>query len=132
MEEVWKDIEGYEGMYQVSNLGRVKSLERYYVSCRGLTQLLHEKILKQYIKKTGYVHIVLCKNGVHKTYLLHRIVASAFLPNPDNLPQINHKDENQLNNTVSNLEWCTSSYNINYGNRTQKAITTFKTNRNQS
>ena len=98
MEEVWKDIEGYESKYQASNLGRVKSLERYYKTGRGGIQLLPERILKQSVKKTGYVCVTLCKNGIHTTYLLHRIIAKLFVPNPNNYPEINHKDENQQNN----------------------------------
>ena len=129
MEEVWKDIEGYESKYQASNLGRVKSLERYYKTGRGGIQLLPERILKQSVKKTGYVCVTLCKNGIHTTYLLHRIIAKLFVPNPNNYPEINHKDENQQNNCADNLEWCNHSYNINYGTRTEKAVKSFKSHR---
>ena len=102
MEEIWKDIEGYEGLYQVSNLGRVRSLRRNI-------------ILRQSIERNGYERILLYKNKGYKHFLIHRLVATAFIPNPNNLPQVNHKDENKLNNCVDNLEWCTQEYNHNYG-----------------
>ena len=107
-EEYWKPVVGYEGHYQVSNFGRVKSIK-----------FGKEIILKQKIKG-GYYHVGLSKNGIVKTYLVHRLVAEAFIPNPNNLPQINHKDECKTNNIVSNLEWCDRKYNINYGTRTEK------------
>lgn len=117
--EIWKDISGYEGLYQVSNLGRVKRLEWKRFSL-GKWQTIKEKILKQTISTTGYWHISLNKNGKHYTYKVHRLVAEAFIPNPDNLPCINHKDNNPLNNNVKNLEWCTYKYNNNYGNHNEK------------
>ena len=108
MEEIWKDIKGYEGKYKVSNLGNVKSLNY----CNTNTS----KILSGAIMPNGYKKICLYKNGKQKNFLVHRLVADAFIPNPNNLPQINHKDENRANNNVSNLEWCTAKYNSNYGN----------------
>ena len=117
--EIWKDIEGYEGLYQVSNLGRVKSLKRI-TKIPNAMRKQDEKIIKP--KTTGYYyHVKLCKNGQVKNFTIHRLVAKTFIPNPENLPCINHKDENKLNNVVSNLEWCTYKYNNNYGNRVQKA-----------
>ena len=107
MEEIWKDIEGYEGMYMVSSLGRVKTLIGRY---KNVT------ILKESIKNNGYCSITLYKNKIPHTYLVHRLVAKAFIPNLNNYPIINHKDENPKNNCVENLEWCTQEYNINYGN----------------
>ena len=105
MKEIWKDIKDYEGHYQVSNLGRVKSIK-----------FGKEIILKQHINiKGGYYYVCLLKNGKHKNYYVHRLVAEAFLPITDNLPQVNHKDENKLNNSVDNLEWCDAKYNINFG-----------------
>ena len=105
MEEIWKDIKDYEGHYQVSNLGRVKSIK-----------FGKEIILKQHINiKGGYYYVCLLKNGKHKNYYVHRLVAEAFIPNSYNLPQVNHRDENKLNNNVDNLEWCTNEYNHNYG-----------------
>ena len=102
MEEIWKDIEGYEDLYQVSNMGRVKSLTRNI-------------ILKNQIVRNGYEGVVLSVNNIRKGYYIHRLVATAFIPNPDNLPQVNHRDENPSNNRVDNLEWCDGKYNINYG-----------------
>lgn len=107
--EYWKPVVGYEGHYQVSNFGRVKSIK-----------FGKEIILKQNIRG-GYYIVNLSKNGIVKTYLVHRLVAEAFIDNTDNLPQVNHKDENKLNNNVDNLEWCTHEYNINYGTRNKKA-----------
>ena len=110
--EIWKPVLGYEGLYEVSNWGRVKSLNYNHSG--------KEKILKPVTYKSGYLYVVLSKNNKRKHFLIHRLVAEAFIPNTDNLPQVNHKDENPLNNVVSNLEWCTSSYNINYGTRNEK------------
>lgn len=118
--EIWKDIPNYEGLYQVSNLGRIKSLERKIKN--NYNYFIHkEQLLKLCIgKKDGYVYVHLTKNNKGKTTKVHRLVAKAFIPNPYNLPQINHKDENKTNNCVDNLEWCTSKYNNNYGTRNSK------------
>ena len=123
--EIWKDIHGYEGYYQVSNLGRIKSMERDVLQGTRIVHL-HSKILKYRYDAGGYIRIVLCKNGIQKNFSLHRLVAEHFIPNPNNLPQINHKDENKENNCVDNLEWCTPKYNTNYGTRTQRAANTSK------
>lgn len=105
--EIWRNIEGYEGLYQVSNLGRIYSLRR-------------EKILAGGIDTSGYIVVTLYKNGKGKTKTVHRLVAKAFIENPKELPVINHKDENKTNNHITNLEWCTIKYNINYSkNSTQ-------------
>lgn len=125
--EEWRPVVGHEGLYEVSNLGRVKSLERDCVTGRGGVQHLKERFLNTDKKKTGYFQVCLFKNGVRKYYLLHRLVAQAFIPNPLNLPEVNHKDENPANNAVWNLEWCDSSYNKSYGTRTTKANQTQKT-----
>lgn len=103
--EVWKDIEGYEGLYQVSNLGRVKN------SRTG-------RILKFGKHKNGYLQVILCKNGKTKHYYIHRLVAKTFIPNPQNKPEVNHIDENKENNHVENLEWVTHNENMKYGTRT--------------
>lgn len=102
--EIWKDIKNYEGIYQISNLGEIKN---------------KEKVLKQYVKK-GYYTIGLRKNGKRKFYQVHRLVAQTFLDNNENFPQVNHKDENKLNNNVNNLEWCSASYNNCYGTRIER------------
>ena len=107
--EIWKDIDGYEGLYRVSNLGRVKSLKQG-----------KEKILKQ-VLVNNYLAISLYKNNEKKLCKVHRLVCQTFLLNPQNLPQVNHKDENKTNNKVDNLEWCDVKYNNNYGTRTQRA-----------
>lgn len=118
MEEIWKDVKNYEGLYQVSNLGRVKSL--------GNNRSRKEKILKPHTTKAGYLMVGLYKNGKGKDFLLHRIVAMEFIPNPNNYPQCNHLDENKKNNCVENLEWCTAKFNINYGTRNEKMAAALK------
>ena len=112
MNEEWRDIEGYEGLYQVSNLGRVKSL--------NYKRTKQEAILKYGYDKDGYKQVFLCKNGKSKVFKVHKLVAMAFILNANNYPQINHKDEDKNNNCVSNLEWCTNEHNINYGTRNNK------------
>lgn len=107
--EIWRDIEGFEGLYQVSNKGRVKSLARYHVR--------NDRIMKTSYDKDGYKRVCLRNNGIKIYKLIHRLVAKAFIPNPNNYPVINHKDENHSNNKVENLEWCTVEYNNNYGTR---------------
>ena len=104
--EIWKDIKGYEGLYQISSHGRVKSLFRY------------KKILKPALQTKGYFYVSLCKPN--KNFTIHRLVAEAFIPNPDNLPCVNHKDEDKTNNHVDNLEWCTYEYNLNFGTRNER------------
>lgn len=128
MEEIWKDIDGYEGLYQVSNMGRVKSLGRYKIARNNSISFMSEIIKKTQISKKGYITVTLNNNKQRKTFKVHRLVAQAFLDNPDNLPQINHKDEDKTNNVIwvnddgsidynkSNLEWCDNKYNCNYGN----------------
>lgn len=106
-EEIWKSIKGYEGLYEISNLGRVKSL--------NYNRTGKEKILKPSKINSGYLHITICKNGKMKYFLVHRLVASAFLPNPDNLPCINHKNNDKMDNRLSNLEYCSYHYNNTYG-----------------
>lgn len=124
-EERWRDIAGYEGMYQISNLGRVKSLERQMKLNlnKDKNMIKKEKILKP--GKTGikrnYLGVELLKNSKQKHKYIHRLVAETFIPNPNNYKEVNHKDENTLNNCASNLEWCDTKYNINYGQRTLKA-----------
>lgn len=111
--EIWKTVKGFEGFYEVSSLGRVKSLGN------GNSNNSKERILKP-VKCNGYLRVPLWKDGKPKNFSVHRLVANAFIPNPLNLPQVNHKDENKENNCVDNLEWCTQKYNVNYGSRTEK------------
>lgn len=105
MLEIWKDIPDYEGLYQISTLGKVKSFPR-----KG-THTTKERIIKFAKSNKGYCIAVLKKNNVQKVFSVHRLVAKAFIPNPDNLPQVNHIDGNKLNNCVDNLEWCTNKQN---------------------
>lgn len=105
MIEIWKDIKDYEGLYQVSTMGRVRSLKRNNTG---------GKILKQCTDKHGYLRVDLSKNSVKNTKRVHRLVAETFIDNDKNLPLINHKDENKKNNKVSNLEFCTCQYNSTY------------------
>ena len=120
IKEIWKPIEGYNGLYQVSNMGRVKSLERNVVKGKGGLYKIEEKILKGSKDKDGYLCVNLSKDGKVKTHKIHRLVAQAFLPNPNNLPQVNHRNENKTDNRVENLEYCDSKYNNNFGTRTEK------------
>lgn len=113
--EIWEDIDNYVGFYQVSNLGRVRSIDRIVKHWRGGKLIKKGKILKQKPNKYGYKCLRLIKNGKYKDVTVHRLVAIAFIPNPNNLPFVNHKDENPSNNNVNNLEWCTQEYNVNYG-----------------
>lgn len=122
--EIWKDVKGFEGYYEVSDLGRVRRLDRYDYGC-GYARFYKGRILKNLVyKKTGYFHVQLCKCGTIINKSVHRLVAEAFIPNPDNLPQVNHKDEDKSNNCVDNLEWCDAVYNMNYGTRQTRSIQT--------
>ena len=106
MEEIWMDIKDYEGLYVISNYGRVKNN-------KGI-------IKKPQKNRNGYLYIDLWKDNKGKKILLHRLVANHFLLNPDNYPEVNHKDENKLNNCVDNLEWCDHTYNNNYGTKKER------------
>ena len=105
MLEEWKDIEGYEGLYMVSSLGRVKSLNYHRTS--------KERIMKLCKENHGYLHVMLCKNHKQKTLKVHRLVATAFIPNPDNKPCIDHINTVKDDNRVENLMWCTAKENVN-------------------
>lgn len=111
--EIWKDIKEFEGLYQVSNLGRVKTLNN--------KKSRKEKIRKIHNDQRGYLIVYLSKNGNGKFYKVHRLVAQTFIENPLNKPQVNHKDECKTNNVWTNLEWVTRKENMNYGTRTQRA-----------
>lgn len=110
MTEIWKDIAGYEGLYQVSNLGQVRSVGR--IDSRG--HFYKSKILSFEIMKKGYKRVSFCIEGKIIKKMVHRLVAETFLPNENNLPEINHKDGNKSNNIVTNLEWCTTLDNIHH------------------
>ena len=120
MIEEWRPIEGYEGLYEVSNLGRVRSLDRYVKYSNGQIHLHKSKVLSLLKGEYGYIQVNLHCNGKNKRCFVHRLVAQAFIHNPDNLSEVNHKDEDKSNNNVDNLEWCNRSYNINYGTRTER------------
>ena len=105
--EIWKDIPGYEGRYQASNLGRIKSVKS-------------QTIMSNKRSDNDYIIVNLCKDGKKRSFTAHRLIAKTFLPNPDNLPCVNHKNENKQDNRVDNLEWCSQSYNSTYGSRPRK------------
>lgn len=114
--EIWKDLKDYEGLYQVSNFGRIRNISRL-VNDNGGLNIIKQKILKPSKDSSGYLQIVLTKNKIRKSYKVHRLIALTFIPNPKNFLQINHKNENKLDNRAENLEWCTHKYNCNYGTR---------------
>ena len=120
--EIWEDIEGYEGLYQVSNLGRTK---RLYKNDK-------EKILKLMSDRKGYLRVDLYKEGKRKTYTVHRLVAQAFIPNLENKLEVNHKDEDKTNNKVENLEWVTRRENNNYGTRNERIAKSQTNNKKKS
>ena len=126
--EVWKPIRGYEGLYEVSNFGRVKSLNRVVKHVKGSsyktggTHVIQEKIMSSKPSKAhGYRQVGLCKGSKISYFRVNRLVAEAFLPNPNDYPVVNHKDENKANDNAENLEWCTYHYNSHYSiNRNRK------------
>ena len=118
MTEIWKNIDSCPG-YKVSNTGKVKSIERKVWN--GKVYGTHrERILKPRKNNNGYLQVVLSIKGKIKFMLVHRLVCDAFIPNPNNFPDVNHKDENPSNNNINNLEWCSRKYNINYGTRNER------------
>lgn len=124
MEEIWKDIEGYEGLYQVSNLGRVRSL--------GFDKWHKGRVLKQsFDSKDNYLFVGLHKDGKTKQKNVHRLVAETFIPNPNNLPCVNHINEIKTDNRAVNLEFCTIKYNSNYGNAKKNMIESRRKNNDQ-
>ena len=115
--EMWKDIEGYNGKYQISNYGRVKCMWR---KNQYRDHIGEPFILKPGVHQQGYLKVTLTKEGKPNHCYVHRLVANAFIPNPNNLPQVNHRDEDKTNNCVENLEWCDGKYNSNYGTRVER------------
>lgn len=110
MEEIWKDIPGYEGLYQASNFGNIRRI----MFCNQYGSISKITSVKTYDTEKGYLRVFLCKNGVKKAFRVHRLIALTFLPNINNYSEINHIDFNRHNNSINNLEWCDHSYNINY------------------
>ncbi len=115
IEEVWKDITGYENVYQVSSYGRIKSLARVVPHGEFSYQAVPEKIRKLSVAKAGYYLVRLHKNKEGKNHSVHRLFAEAFLPNPQGKPHVNHTDGNKINNALDNLEWDTHQENIEHG-----------------
>lgn len=113
--EEWRDIQGFEGLYQVSNYGRVRAIDRFVNARYGGTQFRRGQIIKGVPMPNGYLCVGLWKNGKSKPQYIHRLVASAFIINPNNYGEVNHKDEDKRNNHSVNLEWCDHLYNLNYG-----------------
>ena len=110
-QEIWKDVIGYKGYYIVSNLGNIKSLDNFKVGSYNSTYLKKGKLLKNNLNRQNYKYVVLCKDGIKKHSLIHRIVLESFIENTYNKPFVNHIDSNPSNNRLENLEWCTASEN---------------------
>lgn len=121
--EIWKDVVGYEGIYQVSNFGNVKSLDKIVFNngSRRYNNIKGRVLSQNKTNGNGYRIVSLNNNGCSKNYYIHRLVASSFLENKNNFKYINHKDENKLNNNIDNLEWCDAKYNANYGTSRERA-----------
>lgn len=117
MEENWKNIEGYEGLYQVSNFGRIRGLDRVVERKNNNPTTIKGRVKNNQQYVNGYLFVALCKNGIKKPLSVHRLVANSFIPNPDNKPEVNHKDLNKHNNHVDNLEWCSHSENHIHKNK---------------
>lgn len=117
MQELWKNVKGFEGLYLISDLGNCKSLDRTIIDKNGCKRHFKGTILHASINSSGYYYYVLTKQGKHYNKLVHRLVAEAFISNPQKLAQVNHKDEDKSNNTAINLEWVSPKTNMNYGSR---------------
>ena len=133
-DEIWKPIPGFEDLYEASSLGRIRSksvvLWTKGEHNRSFQYRRKERILSpSYNQANGYLAVALCRDSKPQSYYVHRLVASAFLPNPDNLSEVNHKDENKTNNRVENLEWCSRTYNIRYGTGDERRKSVARTNK---
>ena len=122
--ETWKNIKGYEGLYQVSTMGRVKSLERTIIKKDGRKQTVKERILNPGIDRGGYLLVTLCAGGKRKTLKVHRLVCEAFHDNPNNKSDVNHINENKTDNRACNLEWSTRRENLNHGTHNERMVKT--------
>lgn len=128
--EVWIDVRGYEDLYQVSNMGRIRSKPKVITRKNGVNQYFHERIIKFCTINSGYYRVVLHKDLGSKSFLVHRLVATHFLPNPNEYKEVNHKNEKKTDNRVENLEWCDKIYNSLYGTCQQRRIQTRLKNNN--
>lgn len=130
MKEVWKDVVGWEGLYMVSNLGRIRANQRVVRTKGGSLKINREKILRQKQTKYGYMEVCLQEKETkrHQFVFVHRLVAESFIKNPNGFPFINHIDECKTNNNIDNLEWCTAKYNCNYGTRIERQIISQRNN----
>ena len=121
--EIWKPILGYETYYEISNKGRIRGLGNCKAPCKYKGKTTYLSLKKE---RNGYLRVMLWKDGIGKHYSVHRLVAINFIPNPKNLPVVNHKDRNKENNCINNLEWCTQKYNVNYADAHKKTVEAFK------
>lgn len=130
LNEVWKPIKYYEGLYEISNYGRVKSVERTVYSSDGerICGYVKEHYVPQHDNGRGYLFVSLWKDNKSKREYVHRLVALTFIDNPTRLPQVNHKDEDKQNNYVENLEWCDATYNNTYGTKITRQVATSEDN----
>lgn len=121
MEEIWKDIPGYNGRYQASTLGRIRSTDRLVEKSNGLKEFYKGRVLKASLVPSGYLYVGIAEEqNKFRSRRVHRLIAETFIPNPLNLPEINHKNEDKTDNKVENLEWCSREYNSQYGHRIEK------------
>lgn len=121
-QEIWRPVKNYEGLYEVSNFGRVRSCDRMIFKSNGVVQNRNSKIRKQVPTRTGYLQVNLSKNNIQKMVTVHKLVAQAFLPNPKGYSEINHKNEDKSDNRSINLEWCSRAYNNSYGTRISRIV----------
>ena len=122
MEEKWKPIIETDGIYEISNYGNIRTIDRYAKVCGGGKRLVKGGLKKPTKCTNGYLELQANICGKRKIFLIHRLVAQYFVPNPNNYPEVNHKDENPQNNNADNLEWCTPKYNCNYGTRNKRCM----------